>query len=482
MECGLFGGRIFLPFFVCNLLFFILSFTVFGVRHPQRRRQDMYRRLFGFILFGGLVAFSAGTAASDEYHYTNLIIGDRASGMGGAYTAVADDATGLYYNPAGVAYSAGRNISASVNAYYNTEKTYKSVIGGNGWIRTSSSLLPNYFGVVQPVGKFRIGISYAVPESIMENQDQTFNNLALSNQVANPNVDIKSYIINFNNESNTYNFGPSIAMELNSKLSAGLTLYYYQKRTMFILNQILKTDRIDPTISAGGPGYEWSNVKRLSTEWGFRPVLGFMLTPVDNVSVGLALSKVFIEGSNTMWQVSQRAQNISPGEVDYINLPDGQTTTNQTSKYPTQISLGVAWFPTQSLLLTADVNYVTKVNEQDVVVNNAMYGLRPEAKAVTNIALGGEYYVSKSLAMRAGLYTNYANTPQIVSGVKDQNEHIDMYGGTLSLSHFTRNTSVTLGGGYTYGAGKTQIIGDSLKIQDAESKGWMFFLSSSYSY
>ena len=50
------------------------------------------------------------------------------------------------------------------------------------------------------------------------------------------------------------------------------------------------------------------------------------------------------------------------------------------------------------------------------------------------------------------------------------------------MSHFTRNTSVTLGGGYTYGAGKAQIVSNSTRIQDAESTGWMFFLSSSYSY
>jgi long-chain fatty acid transport protein len=261
-------------------------------------------------------------------------------------------------------------------------------------------------------------------------------------------------------------------MELNSKLSAGLTLYYYQKRTMWILNQIIKTDRIDPTSSTGSPGYEWRNDKYLSTEWGFRPVLGFMLTPVDNVSVGFALSKVFIEGSNTMSQVSMRAENIYPAEADFIYLPDGQTTDGHRRNYPTQMSLGVAWFPTQSLLLVSDVNYFTKVNEQV---------LRPELEAVTNIALGTEYYLTKSWAMRAGLYTDHANTPKIRSDLAGQNEHIDLYGGTLSVSNFTRNTSVTVGTGYTKGNGKAQITGGS-NIQDVSSTGWMFFLSSSYSY
>jgi hypothetical protein len=41
---------------------------------------------------------------------------------------------------------------------------------------------------------------------------------------------------------------------------------------------------------------------------------------------------------------------------------------------------------------------------------------------------------------------------------------------------------VTLGGGWTYGAGESQIIGGSTLIQEAESRGWMINLSSTYSY
>ena len=62
-----------------------------------------------------ILAFSTA-AWADSYHYKNLIVGDRASGMGGAYTAISDDPSGLYYNPAGIVYSQGTNVSASANA------------------------------------------------------------------------------------------------------------------------------------------------------------------------------------------------------------------------------------------------------------------------------------------------------------------------------------------------------------------------------
>ncbi len=88
----------------------------------------------------------------------------------------------------------------------------------------------------------------------------------------------------------------------------------------------------------------------------------------------------------------------------------------------------------------------------------------------------------RTWAARAGFFTDFANTPKISSDNINQDEHIDLYGATLSISRFTRNTSVTLGTGYTSGKGQAQIISGINKIQDAESQGWMFFLSSSYSY
>ncbi len=426
----------------------------------------MVRRTPAFIFIAIIALLFVRTASADNFHYTNLLIGDRATGMGGAYTAVSDDATGLYYNPAGVAYSTGRSLSASVNAYYNNEKTYKGVIAGNGWTRRSSSLLPNYFGVVQPIGNFKLGFSYAVPDSIMEDQSQTFGNLPLSTSIQpfNPGVNITSYIINFNNENNVYEFGPSIATELADNFSAGLTLYYYWRKELWILNQLIKTSN---------GGFEWTNQYYHTNEKGFRPILGFMWSPVSRISVGLAVSKIMLFSSDTTFQYSYRRENIAvdniPSDNNALSLPDSPSSSNAKRKYPAQVSFGVAWYASPSLMLSGDINYFTEVKSEDI-------------KAVTNVAVGTEYYPSKNWAVRGGAFTNLANTPTVQSGGVNQNEHIDLYGATASISNFTRNTSVTLGTALTYGSGKAQIVSGSSAIQDAVSQGWMVFLSSTYSY
>lgn len=68
---------------------------------------------------------------ADEFHNINQLIGDRATGMGGAYTAVSDDASGLFYNPAGIVYVTDKNFSASVNAFFRRPKNLRALSAGS---------------------------------------------------------------------------------------------------------------------------------------------------------------------------------------------------------------------------------------------------------------------------------------------------------------------------------------------------------------
>jgi hypothetical protein len=136
------------------------------------------------------------------------------------------------------------------------------------------------------------------------------------------------------------------------------------------------------------------------------------------------------------------------------------------------VRMGAAYFPTSSLLLSGDITYSAKVTDPD-------YGDRV---SVVNGAIGAEYYTSKTFAVRAGLYTDLANTPDLVGGKYQQSEKIDIYGMTASCSWFTKNTSITLGGSYAVGDGKAQVVGGSTDIQTVSTEGFTIFLSSSFNY
>lgn len=412
----------------------------------------------------------ATTAVADEFHYNNILIGDRASGMGGAYTAVSDDPSGMYYNPAGIVYSTGKNLSASVNAYNVSNRTYKGVIGGADWTRKSSYLLPNFFGIIQPIGKFKVGFSYAVPDSNQEDQDQVFN-YGISGWGN------STHVINFNNKNDTNLFGPTVAVPLNDKVSVGVTLYAHKRDTEAISNQSIQSD--------DGTKFFWANNYQETEEYGLRPVVGVMVTPVEKLSLGLSVSKTYILSSTVLTQstASTNVAGLNNGSPFTRSNPPaaGQDLLEASDKrtYPYQVSGGIAYFPNPSLLISADVSYFSRHSY-------TLAGREVVMDPVVNGALGVEYYLNKNWAMRGGLFTDFSNTPKLVdSGPAfdgGQFEHIDLYGGSLTVSHFSRNTSISGGGSYKFGTGRSQVQGGGTPVQDADASSWTVFVSSSYSY
>lgn len=407
-----------------------------------------------FVLIAALSILSSA-AFADEYHYNNVLIGDRASGMGGAYTAISDDATGMFYNPAAIVYVGDKNVSASVNAYFSQYKKYENVIGSQPFERTSSALLANYFGIVKSVEGYKIGFSYAVPDAVNEDQNQTFTNVT---------ANTSRYTVNLNNRDNTYNFGPSFATEISSSLALGMTLYAHQRDAQQSSNYY-----VERTTGTN----QWSNQYFRLHETGVKPILGLSWAAGEKISMGFALSKTFVLSSSatnqsTCWDaVAQGCANT--GKTAPSILAPSLTSYDVKRTYPTKLAVGMAYFASRSLLFSGDLTYHTAVNDP-------LYGNKVET---VNAALGTEYYLSKRWAIRAGLYTNRANTPDIQAGVTAIEEKIDLYGASMSISNFTGSTSVTLGASVNYGRGLSQITGDT-SVQNASTSGWLLFLSSSY--
>lgn len=414
------------------------------------------------IVAAVIVLLAASVSYADDYHYNNILVGDRASGMGGAYAAVADDPSGMFHNPAGMVYSTGNNLSASANAFHSSYKKYNGVLGGSGWKREASTLLPNFFGVLQKVGKLRLGISYVVPDSIVEDQDEVFLNIPTNldldgNGTFETPATITEYVINFNNDDNIYLIGPSAAIEITDGLSVGLTVYAHYRHIQWILNQYI-------TLDTGH--FEWLNSYFENDEFGIRPIFGVMWSPVDKASLGLTISKTAILSSSTTQQTTAKFYNaLDPVPQRVVS------DVNAKRDYPTVVKLGGAYFVSRAFMVTSDITYHSA--EKDV------FG---ERESILNFSVGTEYYLNEKYALRAGLYSNFSSAPEVEQGKINQVEHIDLYGVSLSLSYFGKGSSLSLGGTYSTGSGDAQIIINSPNIQDVDMNTWTIFLSSSYSY
>lgn len=409
--------------------------------------QNLINKYSAIVVFLFLTVFNV---FADDSHYVNSNVGDRASGMAGAYTAVSDDTSGCYYNPAGIVLAPANKFSASANAINTSTKIYKDVLedtSGNtlDWKHKSFSLLPNYFGIVQKIGQGMFGFSYAVPESVQMRQKQTFSDIQGAHI-------IDKFTINLNNTDKTYLFGPSYAYRISEGLSAGATLYYYYRDTEIITNQFIQ-------FSSGADVI--ANQYSSRTDNGIKPILGVIWDPVDNISIGFTFSKLFLINGDSEVQLIQN-NDTDPAEFSFFNA-----TNTDKDKYPLSVSLGVAWFCTPALLYSCDIKYAHDVEDKDSVIN---------------IAVGTEYYTSDHFAVRAGFYTDISNAPVVTTSVLSDTDHIDIYGLTLSGTLFSGKTSVSLGMDYRFGKGESQVFSENQTVFDVEYTDMTVHISSSFSY
>jgi len=406
-----------------------------------------------------LLAICHGSLLADDLHYNNILIGDRASGLAGAYTAISDDASGLFYNPAGIVFTESLQLSASANALYSTELVYKDVLNGGDWKRKSDNIVPNYFGMTTKLGDGYLGFSYAVTDFDDEDQDSEFTTI--------PGVDL--FVINVNNSDKVTKFGPSYALRLNDEWDFGVTLYWHERDKEIINNQFIRLP---------GGSYEWSNLYFETEESGYEPVIGLMWSPDDSLSFGLSVRQTFITSSSSRTQVTcssdvnnpaiQTSQCINTSGT--INNPT-IITSSEKRDLPLNVRFGVAYFQTPRLLYSADISYFEEVRSSTY-----------DAEEVINYAFGIEYYFTAAWAIRGGIYTNNANTPELSSDEVNQFDHVDLTGISLSISRFSATSSVTLGFAVASGEGEAQVVTGSSEIQDLDQTTETLYLSTAYNF
>src|SRR5947209_12842826 len=86
----------------------------------------MRRALPGALLLPFLLV---SAVHADDSNFRPYIVGGRAAGMGGAFTALADDGSGPYYNPGGLAFVESSQLSLAASVYGRVSGTSKDALG-----------------------------------------------------------------------------------------------------------------------------------------------------------------------------------------------------------------------------------------------------------------------------------------------------------------------------------------------------------------
>jgi len=323
------------------------------------------------LLFTASTSFAAG--------FRLVEAGSKAMGMGFAFTAVADDPSAIYFNPAGLTQLKGNNVMLGgtyvrLNGAEFTGTT--PLTGGATLPETQNSLdlfIPNaYYTRTTSDGYIAFGIGVFSPFGLGQEYPSPS---IFQNQIT--KVDLQTIVVN-----------PTIAFKVNEYLSVGVGIdYLYGKLNNYDTNQgVFKT-----TFEGTGDA------------WGYN--FGILLKPTKDLKVGFNYRSSFqVKVKDGDWTVSDNT----------IALPSvGTTKASVDLTLPATAALGVA-YTRDRLTLSADADWTFWSSYQELkIVNTGFppYSVTRSKKwvDVCAVRLGAEYRVTDPLALRAGFV--YDPTP-----------------------------------------------------------------------
>lgn len=396
---------------------------------------------FALTVSFSLLLSHASVSWAAYANYNNVLLGERAAGLGGAYTALAGDpAATPFYNPATTILQEGSSFSGAVSVY----NKYETTIGTPGDFANSPTrinrgffrAIPASSGTILNFKTYAVGLSILSPDYDFYNGEVQGDTSAKST-------------LNFIDQSLWV--GGTFSTRLSDLDSVGLSLYYtartYQRS-------------VDDHLATPGSATITTEEKNLTSN-NLVAILGYhrRLGHLWSVGVSYRPPSVQIAGEGTYYKSTTVASPYSTSEIYH-------GSTRAVTRIPEKISLGIAREIVGVRTLSFDVSFYGATTYQDF----------PEAPDATddlhhheiaNFALGYEQFIRPWLAVRAGLFTNLssADSPSAAKGLRELDQ-LNLYGWSANLcirSH--EQTTFTFGGYYEGGSGlSTQLAGNSMKV------------------
>jgi len=405
--------------------------------------------LYAFLF----ILFIANHSYAGIYNHMEVLVGEKAAGMGGAFTAVADDTTATFYNPAGIVQIPFNSMSASANAVTFKTREGKFFIEDDEKL-TSFDFIPNFWGVIVNTNIGKFGLSIVVPESDNFELHEKYSNVSLLGytwSTAREDITI---------ETDTYLIGPSYAVSILPGLSAGISLYLLYNTFADNIYSYWDTDYID---ASDGLSYSYlfeNSIGRNGTGTGITGKAG-VLYKVNN---RLQVSGVFRPLSMIAEKVKVRQvayeSNISENDVVIVfQRGDVEETVSFTRELPYSLTTGITYFPSDRITVAVDISYYgaaeyfEKTKILDVEFNPKDDQRKVIFEEVINGNIGLEYMLTSSVPLRAGIYTDLSAAPEVKDNNMVQATHLDKYGMSLSSGYMKSNSTVIAGIKYGMGSG-----------------------------
>lgn len=347
--------------------------------------QTKQRRSHGATMKVLAVAIGAFGSTASHAAAFQLLEGN-ASGLGNAYAgtaAVAEDASTVFFNPAGMTLLPGRNVAFSVDLvrpqaeFSNRGSTnaFGQGAGGNGGDAGDWAAVPAGYMTWQLTDRLFAGLGVGAPFGLKTQYDSSW---------AGRFHAIKS-------EIKTVNINPSIAFKVNDVFSIGLGVNF---------------QRIDADLTSaqntGGGLQALARIKGDDTAWGWNVGALFQLAPDTRLGVAYR-SKVDykLEGTARFSSITAAAgtvaslnQNFGGNVTADVELPD-------TATFSVMQKISDRW------TMLGDVSWTGWSTLQELAVNRDAGGnVTTEElrwRDTWRVAFGGTYAYTDALSLKFGL-------------------------------------------------------------------------------
>ena len=301
--------------------------------------------------------------------------------MGNAFAgaaAVAEDASTIFFNPAGMTYVEGTQAVGTLhlikpNVEFNDNGSRPSPprpLGGDGGDAGDLAFVPNFYYKMDLSDTVKVGIGINAPFGLKTEYDKDFVGRFQA---------VKS-------ELKTININPAIAFKLNEQLSLGLGI-----SAMWAQAELTSAINI---------GTAESDVKIKGDDWGFGFNLGAIFQATTDTRIGVAYRS----------KVEQHLDGDSKSPFTSLNaIPNRTLNTNVTADIALPETFSASAFSRLNSQwdLLGDVTWTrwSQFQELRVVRNNGTtLKATPENWSNTvRYSIGANYHYSDTLKLRAGL-------------------------------------------------------------------------------
>ena len=391
------------------------------------------RRCHVWLALGGLVALAGAPVV---LHAQGFSVNEHGTcAMGRAGTGVAapcDDGSAMFFNPAGVASVPSGRTQISLGGVF--------IAPNGGFTQDATGLSSDLNKKVFPVpalyvthgfsDRFAAGLGVFAPYGLTTDWP----------------TDAIGRFSSFKSVIRNVYVQPTLAFKLSKymKVGAGFDVNFLHlelNQRVDLYDQLFPSPLVPPGTTFGGfgipAGTDFAEAKVSGSKTGVGYHVGLIVEPTDKISFGVRyLSRQKIDGIDGTAEFKQVSTGILiPQGSPFLNIPGvvvgtpldsvlapqfrpGGSLVNQGGatgvRLPEQLSLGVAFRPTDKLQLLVDYGMQNWEVWDAIVLDFELLGptTLPQAFVKTHSwRFGGEYGVSSSTKVRAGFLTHTGAAP-----------------------------------------------------------------------